>query len=163
MAKQDPPALPRGEKDSTASKSPGKELGEYLRRRRERMGWSLQKAADEIGISRMYLWKLETRGSNPSMGVLQKLAQAYGVSLPDLLGLVETEFDRVHKKFKEAKEGLQKAYAFRSDLLETSNIEDMKKVIEMFEGLGSGGPSGGPGAGPGRARATPPRAKKPKK
>lgn len=54
-----------------------------LRRNR---GESLQKAADAIGISKAHLWELERgRTANPSMGLVQSLADHYRSSIAFLI------------------------------------------------------------------------------
>jgi len=62
-------------------------LGERVRKLREDRGWSLDRLASETGLSRAYLWKLETkRAANPSLDTLEKLAGAFQVSIGELSG-----------------------------------------------------------------------------
>ncbi len=59
-------------------------LGEKLRILRTAKGWSSGKLAEESGVSRAYLWQLETGGKdNPSFDVLAKLASTLGVSVSE--------------------------------------------------------------------------------
>lgn len=58
-----------------------------LRVARERKGLSLQKLADEVGVSKAYLWELETeRAINPSLELLAKLSTKLGVTIATLVG-----------------------------------------------------------------------------
>ncbi len=62
-------------------------FGPYLRELREAAGLSLRAAADEVGVSFSYLSKMETgeRPNPPSMKVLQRIADAYGRDLRELM------------------------------------------------------------------------------
>lgn len=61
-------------------------LGERLRRAREQSGYSLTQAADRVGMSRLHVWKLECgRSGNPTLYVLLRLAEAYGVRAERLI------------------------------------------------------------------------------
>jgi len=59
-------------------------LGERIRRLRTARGWSSGELSRESDVSRAYLWQLETGGKeNPSFDVLEKLANALGVSVSE--------------------------------------------------------------------------------
>jgi transcriptional regulator with XRE-family HTH domain len=59
-------------------------LGEKIKALRIALGWSTGKLADEAGISRPYLWQLETGGkAHPSFEVLEKVARALGVGVSE--------------------------------------------------------------------------------
>src|SRR4051794_14150658 len=62
------------------------DLGGRLRRERERAGLSLAGLAQETGLSKSYLLRLETQPSNPSLAVLDRVASALGITVADLLG-----------------------------------------------------------------------------
>lgn len=58
-----------------------------LRTARERKGLSLQKLADAVGVSKAYLWELETeRATNPSLELLGKLSTKLDASIATLVG-----------------------------------------------------------------------------
>ncbi len=60
-------------------------LGEKLRQLREEKDWSSVRLARESGISRAYLWQIESGNKqSPSLQVLQKLCGALSVTLSDL-------------------------------------------------------------------------------
>ena len=59
-------------------------LGERIIQLRNRKGWSSGRLAEEAGVSRGYLWQLETGGKDrPSLNVLERLAKALGVSVAE--------------------------------------------------------------------------------
>lgn len=65
----------------------GFRVGERIRAERERSGVSLAKLADMTGLSKSYLVRLETdAGSNPSLEVLHRIAEALDTTVADLLG-----------------------------------------------------------------------------
>lgn len=55
-----------------------------LRRQREE---SLQTVANAAGVTKTHIWELERgRTANPSLGVIEKLADHFGVSIASLVG-----------------------------------------------------------------------------
>ena len=59
-------------------------LGERIRMLRTAKAWSSGQLAEESGVSRAYLWQLETGGKDkPSFDVLERLARALGVSVSE--------------------------------------------------------------------------------
>ena len=59
-------------------------LGETIRKLRSQRGLSPGKLAEMSGVSRPYLWQLESGGkSRPSFEVLEKLAGALGVTVSE--------------------------------------------------------------------------------
>lgn len=70
-------------------------LGAYLRASREKLGMSIREAAEEAGISSVYLGKLESgQAKNPSLAVAYELAQTYRVTLDDLAEYLVDDVDR---------------------------------------------------------------------
>ena len=59
----------------------GESFGSALRRMRKSAGYTLQKAADEIGCTKSYMWELEKDGAEPGLRMATKIAEAYGVPL----------------------------------------------------------------------------------
>lgn len=58
-----------------------------LKTHRIKKGYSLQKLADLVGVSKAHIWDLETlRATNPSLEVLQKLSTALDVPIAGLVG-----------------------------------------------------------------------------
>jgi transcriptional regulator with XRE-family HTH domain len=59
--------------------------GETLKRRRLQRGWTQQALADRAGVARNTIARLETGNRRPSFEMLERLARAFRLSLPDLL------------------------------------------------------------------------------
>ncbi|MDF1664746.1 MAG: helix-turn-helix transcriptional regulator [Planctomycetota bacterium] len=51
-------------------------------------GWTIQRAADEAGISKVYYWEIEKdQKKSPSIETVIGLAKAFGVSMDELTGM----------------------------------------------------------------------------
>ncbi len=62
-------------------------LGAKLKELRIRKRQSLQQVADAVGASKAHIWELETgKSRNPSMELLRKLADHFGVTVAGLAG-----------------------------------------------------------------------------
>ena len=62
------------------------EFKDKLRSLRSGSGESLQQLADAIGVSKAHVWELEVgRSSNPSLEILQKLAEHFKVTIAFLV------------------------------------------------------------------------------
>jgi len=62
-------------------------LGDRISRLRSQKGQSLQHVADAVGVSKAHVWEIERhRATNPSMGLVQRLADHFGVSIASLVG-----------------------------------------------------------------------------
>ena len=67
-------------------------LGERIRTRRQRKGWTLKDLSDATKLSVPYLSDLERRpGVNPTLETLTTLATAFGCSVADLVDDVSVE------------------------------------------------------------------------
>ena len=62
-----------------------RQLGRRLRQRRRAQQLSKYALAKRAGISATYVAKLEAGGSDPTIGVLKRLAKALGVPVATLL------------------------------------------------------------------------------
>jgi transcriptional regulator with XRE-family HTH domain len=60
-------------------------MGLRLKRLREAQGLSQYAMADKAGISRQYVRKLEAGLSDPTLGMLQRIAKALGVRVTKLI------------------------------------------------------------------------------
>jgi len=63
-----------------------KTLAAQVKSRRDALGWSQEKLAEEAGTSQVYVSQLENAKRGISIDVLEKLAHALGVKAGDLLG-----------------------------------------------------------------------------
>ena len=70
-------------------------LGRNLRRLREAQGLSQEKFAFEAHIHRTYISDIERGARNPTITIVQKLADALGVTASDLLTGVESSADQI--------------------------------------------------------------------
>jgi transcriptional regulator with XRE-family HTH domain len=61
-------------------------MGLTLKRLRKAKGMSQYALPNAAGISRVYVKKLEEGRSDPTVGMLQRLAKALGVPVTELLG-----------------------------------------------------------------------------
>ena len=62
-------------------------LGRRIARMRMQKQESLQDVADAVGVSKAHIWELEKgRSDNPSMGLVTRLADHFGVSVSFLVG-----------------------------------------------------------------------------
>lgn len=62
-----------------------KRLGDNVRRLRREKGWSQEEFADRSSIHRTYVSDVERGARNPTITVVQKLADSLGVSAGTLL------------------------------------------------------------------------------
>lgn len=62
-----------------------KRFGLNLRNLREQKGWSQEKLAEKSGLHRTYISGLERGIRNPTIDILQEVANALGVTPSDLL------------------------------------------------------------------------------
>ncbi|WP_190814583.1 helix-turn-helix domain-containing protein [Saccharopolyspora pogona] len=72
-------------------------IGGRVRRWRSERNWTLDALAERSGVSRRTLVIIEQGQSNPSIGVLLRLASAFGVSLSDLVEDGAVSPIRVHR------------------------------------------------------------------
>src|ERR1700679_1417341 len=61
-------------------------VAEHLREQRKRRDMSLDQLAQLTGVSRAALSQIETRKTNPTIGVLWKIASGLGIPFSDLIG-----------------------------------------------------------------------------
>ena len=66
-----------------------KQLGMRIRYLREKRGYSQLDFAVEAGINRNYLCDLEAGRRNPTLDILDKIAQALGITLEELFKGIE--------------------------------------------------------------------------
>lgn len=62
------------------------DIGIKIRELREKKGETLRYTADSIGVSHAHLSKIETGKNTPSIEVLEKVAEHFGVSIGYLFG-----------------------------------------------------------------------------
>jgi len=75
--------------DRTARKRRLKPLKPYssLLAWRQAMGFTQRRAAEHLGISQSYYYKLETKVQTPRKGILQRTTERTGVPVDELMGI----------------------------------------------------------------------------
>ena len=97
-------------------------LGTRLRQLRIKKSQSLQKVADSVGASKAHIWELETgKSSNPSIALLTKLADHFGVGIAYLVGEdVSTDQGQIGTMFRQVREELdEEDQAILRDMVES--------------------------------------------
>jgi transcriptional regulator with XRE-family HTH domain len=99
-------------------------LGALITELRLKKGESLQKVADAVGVSKAHVWELEKgRAQNPSMGLVTRLADHFGVSVAALVG-EDPEAD-------DGKPALARMFRQAGDL----DPDDLKLLDEVMQSL----------------------------
>jgi transcriptional regulator with XRE-family HTH domain len=97
-------------------------LSDRLTRLRLAKRESLQKVADAVGVSKAHIWELEKgRTDNPSMALVTKLADHFGLSLAALVGedpVAEPDI-RIGRMFRRARELELEDLALLDDMMQT--------------------------------------------
>lgn len=60
-------------------------LGAIVRAERKQRGWSLDRAATRLGVSRRLLTQIESGSANPSLSTLLSIASGFGIDLTRLV------------------------------------------------------------------------------
>jgi transcriptional regulator with XRE-family HTH domain len=60
-------------------------FGRAVRKRRRAKGWTMDVLAEKARLHRTYLNELELGHHNPSLGVIERLALALGLTISELL------------------------------------------------------------------------------
>jgi len=72
-------------------------LGERIRELRKKAGYSQEGFADVAGVHRTYMGTLERGEANVSLGNLQKISKALGITLSELFKTVEKRAEALRK------------------------------------------------------------------
>ncbi|MGH7281607.1 MAG: helix-turn-helix domain-containing protein [Polyangiaceae bacterium] len=75
--------------DDVGAAELGRRVAENLRARRKARGMSLDDLANASGVSRAALSQIETHKSNPTVGLLWKIAVGLGVPFSELIGEIK--------------------------------------------------------------------------
>ncbi len=60
-------------------------IGVIVRAERKKRGWSLDRAATRLGVSRRLLTQIESGSANPSLSTLLSIASGFGIDLTSLV------------------------------------------------------------------------------
>ena len=70
-------------------------IGSRVKERRQALRWTLDRLAEQAGVSRRVLVNIEQGSTNPNIGTLLRVSDALGVGLPELVEPPELELARV--------------------------------------------------------------------
>lgn len=70
------------------------ELGRYLRKTREKRGWSQEDLAFECGLHRTYVGAVERGEYNVTLLTLRTITEALGITLADAIGSISSRKSR---------------------------------------------------------------------
>ena len=105
-------------------------LGSRVKHLRTAKGWSLEALANASGVSRSMLSQIEREQANPTLAVTMRIAQAFAMSLGDLLEMPDaTSAVTVIR-------GDDRAFHYRSDKfcrLRTLSPLNLEKDVEFYE------------------------------
>jgi transcriptional regulator with XRE-family HTH domain len=97
-------------------------LSARLTRLRLAKGESLQQVADAVGVSKAHIWELEKgRTDNPSMALVARLADHFGLSVAALVGEDPKADDagQIGRMFRQAGELEPDDLALLDDMMQT--------------------------------------------
>ncbi len=120
-----PPAFPGLPVDAV-----GRHLGVRLRQLRAERGWSLEAMSGASGVSRSMLSEIEREQANPTLAVTLRIAQAFGMSLGDLIDSpgASSSITVIRKN--------DRAFHYRSDgncRIRTLSPLHLEKDVEFYE------------------------------
>lgn len=70
-------------------------VGAVVRAQRKQRGWSLDRAATRLGVSRRLLTQIESGSANPSLSTLLSIANGFGIDLTSLIAQTTDAVDAV--------------------------------------------------------------------
>jgi transcriptional regulator with XRE-family HTH domain len=84
------------------------EFKDRLRSLRSGSGESLQQLADAIGVSKAHVWEMEVgRSSNPSLEILQKLAEHFDVTIASLVETAPEKGEKAEEFFRKNHQAIE--------------------------------------------------------
>ncbi|MCI0748634.1 MAG: XRE family transcriptional regulator [Verrucomicrobia subdivision 3 bacterium] len=120
----------RGTVELARADAISRHLGHRVKRLRNERGWSLEVLAGASGVSRSMLSQIERERANPTLAVTLRIAQAFGMTLADLL---ETPSAASSVAVIRAED---KTYHYRSDRacrIRTLSPLNLEKDVEFYE------------------------------
>src|SRR5262245_62525300 len=115
---------------SEPSEGLGGRLGGRVKQLRTARGWSLETLAQTSGVSRSMLSQIEREQANPTLAVTLRIAQAFGMSLGDLLEMPSATSSVTVIRAEDH------AYHYRSDKncrIRTLSPLHLEKDVEFYE------------------------------
>ncbi|MBS0262287.1 MAG: helix-turn-helix transcriptional regulator [Planctomycetes bacterium] len=105
-------------------------LGDRVRQLRSERGWSLQVLASASGVSRSMLSQIEREQANPTLAVTLRIAQAFGMTLGDLVQIPDASSSITVIRAND------RAFHYRSDKhcrIRTLSPLNLEKDVEFYE------------------------------
>src|SRR5688572_23277276 len=105
-------------------------LGSRVKNLRTNRGWSLEALASASGVSRSMLSQIEREQANPTLAVTLRIAQAFGMTLGDLLEMPSATSSVTVIRAEDH------AYHYRSDKncrIRTLSPLNLEKDVEFYE------------------------------
>lgn len=131
ILKKHPTPKADGGKAAAESFEPvSRQVAERIRLLRNDQGWTLEQLASLSGVSRSMLSQIERERVNPTLGVVYRVAHAFGISLAEL-----TEGSSEHARI-EVIRGNDPEYLFRDDgelRIRTLSPLSRAKDVEFYE------------------------------
>lgn len=107
-------------------------LGKRVKQLRTVQGWSLEVLAGASGVSRSMLSQIEREQTNPTLAVTLRIAQAFGITLGDLLEMPDAS------SAVQVIRADDRTYHYRSDRncrIRTLSPLNLEKDVEFYEVL----------------------------
>lgn len=131
------PTPPPGGPEGPSADAVSSQLCRRVRELRKQHGWSLEQFAAASGVSRSMLSQIERNEANPTLAVTFRIAQAFGLTLAELL-----ETPGAQSSIQVIRSN-DRAHLFRSDpdcQIRTLSPLNLEKDVEFYEvRLGPGG------------------------
>ena len=111
------------------------DIGENIRKVRDLKGFSQQALAESIGLSQKQLSRIETNQVSPTFDTLEKICEALGITLKNLLQINE---DFVFNNYNENHNGGKFIAYNNTDIKQIENLykqllAEKDKIISMLE------------------------------
>ena len=111
------------------------DIGENIRKVRDLKGFSQQALAESIGLSQKQLSRIETNQVSPTFDTLEKICEALGITLKNLLQFNE---DLVFNNYNENHNGGKFIAYNNTDIKQIENLykqllTEKDKIISMLE------------------------------
>ena len=115
------------------------DIGENIRKVRDLKGFSQQALAESIGLSQKQLSRIETNQVSPTFDTLEKICEALGITLKNLLQFNE---DLVFNNVVETQNGGEFIAYNNTDIKQIENLYkqllvEKDKIISMLEARAS--------------------------
>jgi transcriptional regulator with XRE-family HTH domain len=102
-------------------------LSNNLKSLRKKKGWSQTQLAEQIGSHLSHINRIETGKYNPSLDVVQKLANVFDVTIDYLISDTDEDFKEVRIEDKELME--------RVKLIDSLDAEDRTALIRVIDSM----------------------------